>query len=212
MKVGTLSGALLILFLGVPLAAQEARVGFSANVALPTGGFSSTSYPADGNGNPASNNSFNGGLGGQFLVYLPLARQVALRLSAGGETFTGSSTSPGYASLNLQDQMFSLGAEAQLFLGEGGAQRQTGTYLLVGAALDYERFDASYGYPGYDVSQTINTSRVAGLLGIGHTFRSRGGMRYLVEASYHKTLTQCDTAAGNQPPSDFLKISFGVVL
>ena len=212
MKIATLSGALLILFLGMPLAAQEARFGISADLAFPMGGFSSTDYPADGNGNPAANNSFNAGVGVKFLAYLPVQKNLAVRLSAGFQTFDGSSTSPGYASMNLSDQMFSLGAEGQFFLGGGSAYRQSGTYILAGAAMDFERFDASYGNPGYDASQTINTNRVAGLIGIGHTFRGHWGRQYLLEASYHKTLTQCDVSAGNQPGSDFLAFSFGVVM
>ena len=212
MKNATLSGALLALFLVTPLAAQDVRVGFAVDLGIPVGGFSSTDYPATGPNNPASTNTFNGGLGAELLFCVPVQQNLAVRFSVGALTFSGTSSSPGYASMNLQDQMISLGAEAQFFLGGGSASRQSGWYLLAGPSIDFERFDASYGNPDYDQSQTINSTRVAALVGVGTMWRGRWGHHYLLEAAYHKTLTNCSVSAGDQPGSDFLKVSFGVIM
>jgi hypothetical protein len=212
MKNYFLAGTALVALLGAPLAAQDNRMGLSINLAVPTGGFAGTSYAPDAFTVSSSRESYNTGVGAQFTVSFPVDKTFALRLNLGGQSFSGRASAPGYYDLNLQQQMFSLGGEAQFFLADGNAFRQSGTYLLAGVALDFERFDASYGDPNYDASNSVNKTRVGGVIGIGHTWRRGGGFRYLIEGAYHKTLTQTDTAAGDPPGSDFLRFSFGVIL
>jgi hypothetical protein len=209
MKNQVLLGTALLLMLGAPLAAQEVRYGLAFNLAAPTGAFNNTTYSANA-ANPAPTQfSYNSGAGFDFLVMVPVNRMFAMRYSAGYEAFTGSATSSGYYALNLSDEMFTVGATAQLFLGDGNANRQSGTYLLGGVCLDLERFANSYGDPTYDPSNSTNQTRFGAQVGIGHTFRSRWGGRYLMEASYHKTLTSDNTNAGDPPPADYLKFNFG---
>lgn len=212
MKKVTLSGLALLVFLGAPLAAQDTRFGLTLNLGVPTGAFAGTDYPADAYVASPTHETYNAGLGATFTMSFPVDKATAFRLSLGGQSFTGRATAPGYESLNLQHQMFSLGGEAQFFPGEGSAYRQSGTYFLVGASVDFERFDASYWDPNYYPTDTLNKTRMGGIVGIGHTFRRGVGLRYLVEGAYHKTLTQHDTAAGDPPASDFFRFSFGIIL
>ena len=211
MKMRILSGTALLLMLGAPLAAQEIRYGVNFSLDAPTDAFNNTTYGANSLSNSPTTVSYNSGAGVEFLVYQELSRAVALRYSVGYTTFTGSANSGGYYSLNIQDQMFSLGLAGQFFLGGGDAGRQSGTYLLAGAQVDFENFDTSFGDPNYDPSSSINKTRVGAILGVGHTFRSRWGLRYVLEGAYHKTLTNDNVNAGDQPAADFLKFSFGFI-
>lgn len=212
MNMKFFQGTALMLILGAPLAAQEPRFGLSVNLAVPTGGFSSTTYPPDAYMDAPTKESYDTGLGIQFSLALPVDKAMAVRFSLAGESFSGKATAPGYVGLNLEQRMISLGAEGQFFLANGSAYRQSGAYLLAGVSADFERFESSYGDPYYDDGQSLNKTRLGGLLGVGCTFRRPGGLRYLVEAAYHKTLTNKDTSAGDPPASDFIRFSFGVVL
>ena len=209
MKKRLLAGTTFLLAFGSVLAAQDVRYGFAFNVAAPTGALNNTTYPPNALNTSPTREAYNSGVGVDFLVCVPMNPDVALRFNAGFETFSGTATSAGYYGLNLQDQMFSLGAAAQIFLRGGNANRQSGTYLLAGGSLDLERFDSSYGDPNYDPDTTLNKTRLAAVVGLGHTFRSRWGVRYLVEGSFHKTLTGENTAAGDPPAADFVKLTFG---
>ena len=206
-----LTGMALLLLLGTPLAAEEVRYGVAINVAAPTGAFNTTNYPANAFNQSPTQESYNGGGGADFLVVVPMNRVLALRFRAGFESFSGSATSAGYYSLNLSDQMVSLGGVAQIFFGNGNAARQTGTYMLAGACVDMEQFGSSYGDPEYNPSSTTSKTRFAGEIGAGHTFRSRWGGRYFLEASYHKTLTTNNVNAGDPPSADFVKFNFGFI-
>lgn len=201
----------LLVGMGAPAGAQEARMGVAVNLAAPTGAFRSTDYPPYGTVVSTSNESYDLGVGVQLTFAFPLDRRTAFRLNLGGQGFSGRATAPGYDRMNLQQQMFSIGAELQIFPGDGNAFRQSGTYFLIGPAVDFERFDSSYGDPNYYPDYTVNKTRLGGVVGIGHTFRPHGGMRYSLEAAFHKTLNATDTAAGNPPASDYLKLGFGLV-
>lgn len=205
-----LSGTALLLMLGAPLAAQEVRYGVAVNLAAPVGGFNSSTIPSSVSG-VAVQETYNSGAGADFLVCLPLNPLWAIRFNAGVETFTGNASPVGGYSWNLQDQVFTIGAVAQYFF-DGNAIRQNGTYLMFGAAMDFENFESSNGDPNYDpYTSTVNVTRPAALVGIGHTFRSRWGGRYMLEAAYHKTLASDNLAAGNQPPSDYVRFTFGFI-
>lgn len=209
MKTRILSGTALMLMFAAPLAAQEVHYGFSFTLDAPTDAFNNTTYSANSLSNYPTTVAYNSGAGVDFLIYQELSRAIALRYNVGFTTFTGTATSGGYYSLNTQDQMFSLGVAGQFFVGGGNAGRQSGTYVLAGAELDFENFDTSFGDPNYNPSSSVNKTRVAALAGVGHTFRSRWGGRYVLEGAYHRTLTNDNVNAGDQPPADFLKVSFG---
>ena len=217
MKNMILPGTALVLLLGAPLQAQDNHYGLSINLAVPTGALAGTNYPGDASqGSPSSRDTYDVGGGAEFTMSFPVDKAFALRLSLGGQSFTGTSKVSGYA-FNLTEQLFSVGAQAQFFLAGGNAYRQSGTYLLAGAALDFERFDfdshdGSYWNSDDYSSDTLNKTRVGAVVGIGHSFRPAGGMRWFMEGAFHKTLTQTSTAAGDPPAADFVRFSFGVIL
>jgi hypothetical protein len=211
MKKWTIPALALVAGLCAPLRAQEARFGVALNLAIPTGALSGTTYPPDAYVTAPTRESYDAGIGAQFTVSFPRDRSLALRLNLGGQSFSGRSTAPGYARVNLQQQMVSLGADLQLFLADGNAFRQSGTYVLAGVAADFERFDSSYSDPNWYPDNTLNRTRLGGVLGIGHSFRPYGGLRYSLEAALHKTLSGTDTAAGDPPASDFVRIGFGFI-
>ena len=211
MKKILLPGFTLALLVCGPLRAQDARFGAALNLTLPTGAFAGTTYPPDQFVASSTRESYDTGLGAQFTIAFPMDRKTALRLDLSGSANRGRATAAGYERLNLQQQMFSLGAEFQLFPGDGNAYRQSGTYFLAGVSADFERFDSSYGDPDYDPNNTYNRTRLGGVVGVGHTFRPNSGIRYSLEVAFHKTLSGSDTAAGDPPASDFVRVGFGFV-
>ena len=215
MKRHILAGTALMVMLGSPLAAQEVRYGIAVSLDAPTGAFNNTTYGNTYPSNGPTTVSYNSGAGVDFWICQDLNRTVGLRYNLGFATFTGTSNAPdsGYGafSLNTQDQMFTLGMAGQFFVAGGDAGRQSGTYLLAGLSVDFENFNASFGDPNYDPTSSVNKTRLAGTVGIGHTFRSRWGGRYVLEGAYHKTLTADNTASGDQAAADFLKFTFGFI-
>jgi len=216
--MGTSRTASFILFLvlGAPLAAQDAHLGIGLSLAFPTGGFNSTNYPGAGAANPASNEGYNTALGVQFTASFPVQQDLAARLDVYGQDTSGTDTSPGYASYNLEHELLSIGGEAQWFPGDGDAFRHRGAYLLGGASLDLERFTSDYGdlyYNGHSVDRT----RLGGLVGFGYSFRPYRRWRQTVEVAFHKTLsgysapTQPATVSPGTPPADFLRVTYGFV-
>jgi hypothetical protein len=136
---------------------------------------------------------------------------VAARLNISGQAFSGRATSPGDFRRNLDYSVFSIGGEGQFFLWGGNAYRHLGGYLIAGASADFERFSASYWDPDDDPSRVERRTRLGGTAGFGYSFRPNGGVRWTVEAVFHKTLTSSDTLAGDPPAGDFVKIGAGVV-
>ena len=206
----------LVLALGIPLAAQDPHFGLGLSLAIPTGGFNRTDYAAGGPGVPASTESYDSTLGGQFTVSFPVAKALALRLDVYGQTSSGRNDAPGFVSYNLQHQLFSLGGEAQFFPGPGDAYRHRGAYLLGGLSVDFERFSSSYGNPDWSGSR-VDRTRLGGLAGYGYSFRPFGRWRSNAEVAFHKTLG--GYSSGDQPapdgpatpPADFLRLTYGVV-
>ncbi len=205
MKHWILAAATLALVTGAPLAAQEPHFGIGLTVGVPTGAFNSTTYPS------GATESYESALGLQFTASFPVDRSLAWRLNLSGQTFSGHADDPAVRDrLNTQDAMFSIGGDAQIFLGTGNAQRHLGTYLIGGLALDLERFTASYDDPSFYPDSTINKSRLGLNVGIGHSVRYVGRWRWNFEATYHKTLTSHDTGAGDPPAADFIRLGAGV--
>ncbi len=219
--------ALLVLIgTGSALQAQQPRMGLALSLGFPTGAFRSTDYPALGTFpadryESAQREGYDLGLGGQFTISFPVDPKLAIRLNFNGMVTDGSNTVVGtnalgdYRKVNLQHQIWSLGGEMQFFTQS--AYRHRGTYFLAGLAADFERFDRSFGdlnnnydYNGYDVD-TTRKSRLGGNFGIGHTFGYDAGLRFTLEATFHKTLTGNDEVKGDPPSSDFVRISFGCV-
>jgi hypothetical protein len=210
----------LILVSGSALRAQSPHVGFSLNLLIPTGDFASTTYPSyfspsAGRTIPAQKESYDVGLGGSFTVSFPTNRNLAVRLNLSGSSENGTNRAPGEATINLRHSLFSLGGDLQIF-PQGTAFRHRGLYFVTGLSADFEQFDRSFGdinsgyYDNYNVD-TTRKSRMGGNVGIGHSFGYDSGMRFTLEATFHKTLTAHDANAGEPPSTDFMKVAFGFV-
>jgi len=207
MKLWTLPALALVLSLGAPLAAQDTHFGVAVNLAFPTGSFSSNSHYDSGLG-VTSTDSFDTGVGAMFTGSFPVDRRLAFRLEVGGEGFSGRNSAPGYRDLNLHQRMFTIGGQAQVFVGEGNALRYLGPYLVGGFSVDMESFDSSLGNSYYS-TDSFNKTRIGGLVGAGYAWRPYGSMRYTLEGAFHKTLT--NTSAGDPPAADFFRASFGIM-
>jgi hypothetical protein len=154
-------------------------------------------------------------VGGSFTVSFPTSRNLALRLNLSGSSENGTNRAAGEATINLRHSIFSLGGDLQIF-PQGTAFRHRGLYFVTGLSADFEQFDRSFGdinsgyYDNYNVD-TTHKSRLGGNVGIGHSFGGDAGMRFTLEATYHKTLTAYDASAGDPPSTDFVKVAFGFV-
>ena len=211
----------LILASGSALKAQSPHVGFSLNLQIPTGEFASKTYPAyfsvsDGRTIPPQKETYDVGLGGSFTVSFPVDRNLAIRLNLSGSAENGTNRAFGETTINLRHSMFNLGGDLQIF-PQGTAFRHRGLYFVAGLSADFEQFDRSFGdlnsgyyYNNYNVD-TTRKSRLGASGGIGHSFGYDSGMRFTLEATYHKTLTGNDVDAGDPPSTDFLKVGFGFV-
>ena len=159
---------------------------------------------------PPQKETYDVGLGGSFTASFPMDRTLAIRLNISGSSETGVNRAQGYPDINLQHSIFSLGGDLQIF-PQGTAFRHRGVYFIAGLSADFERFDRSFGDPQYDYTTTTNKSRLGGSVGIGHSFGYDAGMRFTLEATFHKTLTGNDVGAGDPPSTDFVKLGFGFV-
>jgi hypothetical protein len=193
-------------------------MGFSLNLTIPTGEFASKSYGSiDTSGLPyVEKETYDLGLGGSFTVSFPMDRNLAVRLNLSGSSENGTNRAAGYSDINLRHSIFSLGGDLQIF-PQGTAFRHRGLYFVAGLSADFEQFDRSFGdinsgyYDNYYNIDTTRKSRLGGNVGIGHTFGRDAGMRFTLEATFHKTLTANDVNAGDPPSSDFVKVGFGFV-
>ena len=214
-RVASLLVLPLILASGTALMAQSPHVGFSLNMQFPTGEFASTTYPAyfspsAGRTIPAQKETYDVGLGGSFTVSFPMDRNLALRLNLSGSAENGTNRAPGENTINLRHSQFNLGGELQIF-PQGPAFRHRGLYFVAGLSADFEQFDRSFGDPLYDYTDTTRKSRLGATGGIGHSFGYDAGMRFTLEATFHKTLTGNDVGAGDPPSTDYVKLGFGFV-
>ncbi|MDR3669624.1 MAG: outer membrane beta-barrel protein [Holophaga sp.] len=207
---------ILALSLAVPLAAQDPHFGLGLSLSIPVGGFNSTDYGPSGSQGSPSNEGYDTTLGGQFTVSFPVAQQLAVRLDIYGQSTTGEDTAPGLVTYNLRHQLFSLGGEAQYFLGTGDAYRHRGAYVVGGLSMDLENFKSSYGDPDW-FGYSVNKTRLGGLVGAGYSFRPFGRWRTNAEVAFHKTLTgdatstQPTSDSPGTPPADFFRLTYGVV-
>jgi hypothetical protein len=205
----------LLLASGAALQAQAPHVGFSLNLVIPTGDFASRSLPPyyssfDGHLVPTQKETYDVGLGGSFTVSFPVDRALAIRLNLSGSAENGINRAQGEANINLRHSLFSLGGDLQIF-PEGTAYRHRGFYFVAGLSADFEQFDNSFGDPQYDYTDTMRKSRMGGSIGFGHSFGYDAGVRFTLEATFHKTLTSHDVDAGDPPSTDFVKVGFGFV-
>jgi hypothetical protein len=208
---------LLLLALGLPAAAQEPHFGIGLALSVPTGAYNSTTYaPNSGTTTTPSTESYDSTLGAQFTISFPMDPKLALRLDLYGQSTSGRDTAPGYATYNLEHDLYSLGGEAQVFPGNGDAYRHRGAYLVGGLSMDLEQFSSSYGDPNW-TGYSINKTRMGGLVGAGYSFRPWGWWRSNVEVAYHKTLSGYNTTnqptsdSPGTPPADFLRFTYGFV-
>jgi len=215
MRILRLSALALALGTTSALVAQDPHFGFGINMGFPTGDFLSKTYPPTGTVLTQQTDGYDIGLGGQLTISFPIDPTFALRLNFNGMTTHGTNTATGYQDLNLRHELFGIGGDMQFFLN-GGAIRHRGTYFLLGASADFERFDRSYSDYEWDwwgdtSTDTVRKSRVAGNIGIGHSFGHAPGTRFNLEVAFHKTLTGNDASKHEPPSADFMKVSFGWV-
>jgi hypothetical protein len=186
-------------------------MGFSLNLTSPTGEFASKTYS---NLQPPERETYDVGLGGSFTVSFPVDRSLAIRLNLSGSAEDGKNTvpnSPGSSTINLRHSLFSIGGDLQLF-PQGTAFRHRGLYFIAGLSADFEKFEGSVGSdPAYYPDYSASKSRLGGSIGLGHSFGYDSGMRFTMEATFHKTLTGKDATAGDPPSTDFVKLGFGFV-
>jgi hypothetical protein len=209
----------LILASGSALKAQSPHMGFSLDLMVPTGEFSSKTYPAyysnsAGRVIPAQTESYDIGLGGTFTVSFPVDRNLAFRLNLNGSSENGTNRAPGESTINLRHSQFNIGGDLQIF-PNGTAFRHRGFYFVAGLSADFEQFERSFGNLNYyynnDGIDTTHKSRLAASGGIGHSFGGDYGMRFNLEATFHKTLNGNNVDAGDPPSSDYVKVGFGFV-
>lgn len=215
MRILKLSALALALGTTSALMAQDPHLGFGINLGIPTGDFHSKTYPPTGNVLTEQTDGYDVGIGVQLTVSFPVDPTFAIRLNFNTMSTSGTNTASGYKDLTLKHELFGIGGEMQFFLN-GGALRHRGTFLLLGASADFERFDrgdsnTAWDWWGDNSTDTTRKSRLAGTAGIGHTFGYRGGNHFNLEATFHKTLTGNDIAKNEPPSADFMKVSFGWV-
>jgi hypothetical protein len=209
---------LLLLFgLGLPLAAQEYRVGVAFDLGLPMGAFYNTSYGPAGNVNYTVNQGYNVGTGFALsLTLIPQDSQVAVRFSLTQMSFSGHANAlePGTLALEggLHQRTYAFGTDAQVFFSGSQAAARTGTYLLGGLSLDQERFDTGASPFNGGIASSLNETRLALVYGLGHQFPlGSGNLRGTLELAYHKTLSLTNTAAGDPPAANYLRLSAGLL-
>lgn len=215
MRILKLSALALALGVTSALVAQDPHLGFGINLGFPTGDFRNKTYPPTGGVLTEQTDGYDIGLGGQMTISFPVDPTFAIRMNFNGMSTHGTNTAMGYQDLTLRHELFGIGGEMQFFLN-GGALRHRGTFLLLGASADFERFDRSYGDNNWDwwgdaATDTVRKSRMAGTAGIGHSFGYAGGTRFNLEFTFHKTLTGNETSKKEPPSADFMKVSFGWV-
>ena len=211
----------VLLASGATLGAQSPHIGFSLSLIFPTGDFASRTYPpyfspSAGYVIPAQKETYDVGLGGSFTVSFPMDPHLAIRLNLSGSAENGTNSAPGEATINLRHSQFNLGGDLQIF-PQGTAFRHRGLYFVAGLSADFERFERSFGdlnsnyyYNNYAVD-TTRKSRLGANGGIGHSFGYDAGMRFTLEATFHKTLTGNDVNAGDPPSTDYVKLGLGFV-
>lgn len=214
MRILKLSALALVLGATPALMAQDPHLGFGINLGFPTGDFRSKTYPPTGDVLTEQTDGHDVGIGGQMTVSFPIDPTFAIRLNFNAMSTSGTNTATGYKDLTLKHELFGIGGEMQFFLN-AGALRHRGTFLLLGASADFERFDRSdsttWDWWGDTSTNTTRKSRLAGTAGIGHSFGYGGGTRFNLEVTFHKTLTGNDIARKEPPSADFMKVSFGWV-
>lgn len=214
MRILQLSALVIALGASPALMAQDPHWGFGINLGFPTGDFRSKTYAPTPDVPVEQLDGYDVGLGGQMTISFPVDPTFAIRMNFNAMSTSGTSTAAGYADQTLKHELVGIGGEMQFFLN-AGALRHRGTFLLLGASADFERFDRSDGstwdWWGDTATSTTRKSRLAGTAGIGHSFGYGGGARFNLEVTFHKTLTGNDIARKEPPSSDFMKVSFGWV-
>jgi hypothetical protein len=178
------------------------------------GEFRETIYPPTDTVTEPQVRGYDIGVGGQLTVGMPLSKNLAFRVGFSGMGTQGTDTARGYTPITLNHSMFSLSGELQVFFDDAYWHR--GPYAVAGVSADFERFESSYDEAYYydpwepqwiDVSRK---NRLGCTFGVGQIFGRSGGMRLTLEATYHVTITGKDPLRLDPPPTDFLKVGFGV--
>jgi hypothetical protein len=201
------------------LRAQEPHIGFTIDLVNPVGDFSSKTYPSyyDSNNNlvPNPKETYDVGLGVGFTVSFPVERSLAIRMNLNANSNEGKNTAAGYSTIDIRHTMFSVGGDIQIFPGQG-AYRHRGFYFIGGLSADFESFqqrDPNYYYSYYydNYYTTDRKSRMGGSIGFGNSFGGDAGARFTLEVTYHTSLNDHDTSAGDPPATSFVRAGFGWV-
>ena len=97
-----------------------------------------------------------------------MSRSLALRVNAGGITFTGTGSSPSYSNWNLEDDLISFAGEAEYFLPGGSVSRHLGTYLIGGLGFHSTERKVSGNFQNLGLPAASRTSTgLAYDLGLG---------------------------------------------
>ena len=203
----------LILAAAVPARAQTPRWGFSFNIGFPVGDFKEKVFPPTPDVEVPQVEGYDPGFGGQFTVSFPLNRNLAFRAGLGGITSRGTNNAEGYYKVYCRHTIYSLSGELQAFFDDAYLYR--GVYLVAGLSADselFERADDDY-WDWWSRVDESRKNRLGATAGIGYSFPTPGGFRFVTELSYHATLSGKDTT---NPPNamqaaDFFKVSIGVV-
>jgi hypothetical protein len=142
------------------------------------------------------------GVGGQLTMGLPMHRNFAFRFGVSGMGTDGTNTAAGYDTITLNHTIFSISGELQFFFDDAYWHR--GPYIVVGASGDFERFEREISWE----SSISRKNRLGRTVGFGQVF-SGSGLKFVLEASYHSTMTGKDPMLQDPPASDFLRINFG---
>jgi hypothetical protein len=193
------------------LQAQNPHVGLTLNITVPTGEFYEKTYPPTSQVDAPQVEGYDVGIGGQFTLSFPVQRNLAIRLGFGGMSSRGANTATGYDQIYLRHNMFSISGDLQLFFEDAYLHR--GTYVFGGVSANFERFERSYDdYWDYRSDIDISRkSRTGGTLGLGHTFYTSSGFKFITEISYNTSLSGRDSNIDAWPKTEFLKIGLGFV-
>lgn len=191
------------------LGAQSPNYGLAISMGIPMGEFRETTYPPTTSVPVVQVEGYDIGIGGQFTMSMPLQKNLAFRFGISGMETEGTNTAAGYDTITLKHTLFSISGEIQVFFDDAYWHR--GPYVVGGVSGDFERFERSFDYYYWGVSDVTRKNRLGGMVGIGHTFGGGGGLKFMLEASLHSTLTGKNPELDEPPASDFLKIVFGFV-
>jgi hypothetical protein len=190
--------------------AQSPNAALTIGFTIPTGEFREKIYLPTPDEDFFKKEGYDVGFGCGFSLSFPMNLNMALRTGIGFVSSGGTNTAPGYETIFLRHNNVMLTGELQFFTKN--AYRHAGTYFVAGISGNFERFERSFdkNWDSWSEKDVDRTSRLGGIVGIGHTFYSNGGLNFVTELSFHTTLTGKDFYREEPPAANYIKISFGM--